>query len=147
MDDDLQHPPEEISKLVGKLNEGYDVVYGTPQKERHGFWRDIASKVTKVALQSAMGADATTCRVGHGLDRWRENNLPGALHFLEQIYFSDTESNVQYFSMERFIELHKHLKEFRVNLREFMAAYEKANKKGHHAAVVEPAKLLAQFGL
>jgi len=56
IDDDLQHPPEEIPKLLGKLDEGYDVVYGTPQKEQHGFWRDIASHVTKMALQSAMGA-------------------------------------------------------------------------------------------
>src|SRR5690242_19896367 len=30
MDDDLQHPPEEIPQLLTKLVEGYDVVYGTP---------------------------------------------------------------------------------------------------------------------
>ena len=57
MDDDLQHPPEEISRLLDRLAEGYDVVYGTPQKERHGFWRDVASRVTKLALQSAIGAE------------------------------------------------------------------------------------------
>ena len=57
MDDDLQHPPEEIPKLLDRLAEGYDVVYGTPQKEQHGFWRDLASQVTKLALQSAMGAE------------------------------------------------------------------------------------------
>lgn len=56
MDDDLQHPPEEIHKLLEKLNEGYDVVYGTPHQEGHGFLRDLASQVTKIALQSAMGA-------------------------------------------------------------------------------------------
>jgi undecaprenyl-phosphate 4-deoxy-4-formamido-L-arabinose transferase len=56
MDDDLQHPPEEIPGLLEKLAEGYDVVYGTPQKEQHGFWRNIASQMTKLALQSAMGA-------------------------------------------------------------------------------------------
>jgi len=56
MDDDLQHPPGEIPKLLNKLDEGYDVVYGTPTREQHGFWRDIASQVTKLALQSAMGA-------------------------------------------------------------------------------------------
>lgn len=57
MDDDLQHPPEEIPKLLQKLAEGYDVVYGTPLKEQHGFWRDVASRLTKLALQSAMGAE------------------------------------------------------------------------------------------
>lgn len=57
MDDDLQHPPEEIPKLLNKLAEGYDVVYGTPQKEQHGFWRNMASVLTKMAVQSAMGAE------------------------------------------------------------------------------------------
>ena len=55
MDDDLQNPPEEIPKLLKKLDEEYDVVYGTPQKERHGFWRDMASQVTKAVLKSTMG--------------------------------------------------------------------------------------------
>lgn len=57
MDDDLQHPPEEMHKLLDKLSEGYDVVYGTPLKEQHGLWRDLASQITKLTLQSAMGAD------------------------------------------------------------------------------------------
>lgn len=56
MDDDLQHPPEEIPKLLDKLNEGYDVVYGAPEQEQHGLWRDLASHATKLALQGAMGA-------------------------------------------------------------------------------------------
>ncbi len=57
MDDDLQHPPEEIPKLLAKLAEGYDVVYGTPLLEQHGFWRDRASQITKLALQGTMGAE------------------------------------------------------------------------------------------
>lgn len=56
MDDDLQHPPEEIPKLLAILAEGYDVVYGTPEQEQHGFGRDLASLVTKLALQNVMGA-------------------------------------------------------------------------------------------
>jgi glycosyltransferase involved in cell wall biosynthesis len=56
MDDDLQHPPEEIPKLLDKLSPNADVVYGTPSTQQHGFWRDLASQVTKTALQSAMGA-------------------------------------------------------------------------------------------
>jgi glycosyltransferase involved in cell wall biosynthesis len=57
MDDDLQNPPEEIPLLLAKLHEGYDVVYGTPAREQHGLWRDLASRVTKLVLQSAMGAE------------------------------------------------------------------------------------------
>jgi len=56
IDDDLQNPPEEIPRLLSKLHEGYDVVYGTPQKEAHGFLRDVASQLTKLVLQKSMGA-------------------------------------------------------------------------------------------
>jgi undecaprenyl-phosphate 4-deoxy-4-formamido-L-arabinose transferase len=56
MDDDLQNPPEEIWTLLQELDRGFDVVYGTPMKERHGMLRNAASQVTKIALQSAMGA-------------------------------------------------------------------------------------------
>lgn len=55
-DDDLQNPPEEIPKLLAKLAEGYDVVYGTPERQRHGLLRDLASLITKITLQAAMGA-------------------------------------------------------------------------------------------
>lgn len=55
LDDDLQHPPREIDRLLAKLDEGCDVVYGTPRAEQHGLWRDLASRLTKVALRSAMG--------------------------------------------------------------------------------------------
>ncbi len=57
MDDDLQNPPDQIHKLLDKLAEGYDVVYGTPQREQHGLWRDLASQVTKLILQGSMGVD------------------------------------------------------------------------------------------
>lgn len=61
MDDDLQHPPEELPKLLARMEEGYDVVYGAPEQEQHGLLRDLASLITKIALQSAMGAE--TARV------------------------------------------------------------------------------------
>jgi glycosyltransferase involved in cell wall biosynthesis len=57
LDDDLQNPPEEIPKLLAELQRGSDVVYGTPAAEQHGFLRDQASRITKLALQSAMGAE------------------------------------------------------------------------------------------
>lgn len=62
MDDDLQHPPEEIPKLLAELARGFDVVYGTPEHESHGILRDLASQATKLALQKSMGA-ATARRV------------------------------------------------------------------------------------
>lgn len=56
LDDDLQHPPEEIPKLLAKLAEGHDVVYGAPDRQQHGLLRDLASEITKIALSAAMGA-------------------------------------------------------------------------------------------
>jgi len=55
IDDDLQHPPEEIPKLLDRLAQGADVVYGTPETERHGLWRDLASEVTKLTFKATMG--------------------------------------------------------------------------------------------
>jgi glycosyltransferase involved in cell wall biosynthesis len=55
MDDDLQHPPGEIHKLLDKLAEGYDVVYGTPQHEQHHVTRSLASQWVKLAMRMAMG--------------------------------------------------------------------------------------------
>jgi glycosyltransferase involved in cell wall biosynthesis len=57
IDDDLQHPPEEIPKLLAVLGQHYDVVYGTPAQEQHGLLRDLASLTTKIALQNVMGAE------------------------------------------------------------------------------------------
>lgn len=56
LDDDLQQPPEEIPRLLTRLGEGFDVVYGTPHQEQHGFWRNLGSRVTKAALGTATSA-------------------------------------------------------------------------------------------
>ncbi len=55
VDDDLQHRAQDIAVLLGKLKEGYDVVYGPPLQEQHSIWRNLASQCTKIALQSSMG--------------------------------------------------------------------------------------------
>jgi glycosyltransferase involved in cell wall biosynthesis len=57
MDDDLQHPVSEIAPLIAALGSDVDVVYGAPQTEQHGFLRDLASRLTKLALASTMGAE------------------------------------------------------------------------------------------
>jgi undecaprenyl-phosphate 4-deoxy-4-formamido-L-arabinose transferase len=57
MDDDLQNPATEIHLMLDKLAEGYDVVYGVPQRVEHGLLRSLASKLTKMALKSAMGME------------------------------------------------------------------------------------------
>jgi len=55
MDEDLQHPPESIPLLLAKLDEGFDVVYGTPAAENHGVLRNFSSVATKTILKSVLG--------------------------------------------------------------------------------------------
>ena len=55
MDDDLQHPPEEIYKLLEQLEKGYDVVYGVPHKLPHSWWRNWFSVLIKRVLAYVMG--------------------------------------------------------------------------------------------
>lgn len=57
LDDDLQNPPEEIPKLLAKLDEGDDVVYGWSRVRQHGVLRNMATKLTKLALRGAIGSD------------------------------------------------------------------------------------------
>ena len=54
LDDDFQTPPAEIPKLLHKLDEGFDLVYGARTKEQHGLARNIASCGTKWLMQSAL---------------------------------------------------------------------------------------------
>ena len=57
LDDDLQHPPEEIPAVLAELSRGFDVVYGTPATLPHSLFRNIATWATKLALQRAIGAE------------------------------------------------------------------------------------------
>ena len=54
MDDDLQHPPEEIPRLLAKLDEGFDVVYGVPKRRPHSPWRNFTSWLTKRLMSSVV---------------------------------------------------------------------------------------------
>ncbi|WP_198682996.1 glycosyltransferase family 2 protein [Peristeroidobacter agariperforans] len=60
MDDDLQHPVSEISLLLQALLQGHDVVYGSSNDNQHDLWRNVASRMTKLALQRAMGASSAS---------------------------------------------------------------------------------------
>ena len=57
MDDDLQHPVSEIAPMLAALTPEFDVVYGAPLEEQHGFLRDLASRLTKMTLTSSMGPE------------------------------------------------------------------------------------------
>jgi undecaprenyl-phosphate 4-deoxy-4-formamido-L-arabinose transferase len=58
MDDDLQHSPEELPRLLNKLEEGYDVVYGVPRVRRQSWWKSAASAFVKQVIAWSMGMRA-----------------------------------------------------------------------------------------
>jgi len=45
IDDDLQHPPEEIPKLLKALSPEVDVAIGVPKEPKHHWFRQIGSKI------------------------------------------------------------------------------------------------------
>jgi len=51
IDDDLQYPPEEIGKLLKKLEEGYDVVYGIPEVKKHSKVRNFGTRMTDLLFR------------------------------------------------------------------------------------------------
>jgi dolichol-phosphate mannosyltransferase len=57
MDGDMQHPPEEIPKLIAKKNEGYDVVYGVRNVRSDSFFRVAASRAMQWSMRSMMAIE------------------------------------------------------------------------------------------
>lgn len=43
IDDDFQNPPEQILRLVNRLRDGYDVVYGNYARKQHSRFRNLGS--------------------------------------------------------------------------------------------------------
>lgn len=58
MDDDLQHPPEELPRLLAALTDGVDLVYGVAEREEHNLVRNAASRMVKIGLSSTMGVES-----------------------------------------------------------------------------------------
>jgi glycosyltransferase involved in cell wall biosynthesis len=54
MDGDLQHPPEEIPKLIAKKDEGYDVVYGVRTGRQDSALRVAASHAMQWGMRTMM---------------------------------------------------------------------------------------------
>lgn len=49
MDDDMQTHPSQIHKLIGKMEEGYDLVYGCYPKKKNSVLKNFSSKLNEVS--------------------------------------------------------------------------------------------------
>ena len=45
MDDDLQNPPEELTHLIRKIDEGYDLVFAEFHQKMHAGFRKMGSRI------------------------------------------------------------------------------------------------------
>lgn len=52
LDDDLQHPPEEIPKFIDKLKEGYHVVIGKYDLKKHCVMRNLTSRFACLVISA-----------------------------------------------------------------------------------------------
>ena len=55
MDDDLQTHPSQISKLLFKIAEGYDLVYGIYEKRKNSAVKNLSSKLNEVTSRLLLG--------------------------------------------------------------------------------------------
>ena len=60
IDDDLQHSPEEIPKLLARVLDGYDVIYGSSQAQQSPLWRRRASQLARLLFKHALGGPMST---------------------------------------------------------------------------------------
>jgi len=76
MDDDLQHLPEEIPRLVAGLTPAADLVYGRSIEEEHGAYRNVSSRTVKWAVSAAAGSDVARLTSGFRAFRgWLRSGL------------------------------------------------------------------------
>lgn len=63
LDDDGQNPPAEAHKLIDKLEEGYDVVFGKYTVKKHSWFKNFGSKVNDRMANIVIGKpkDITLC--------------------------------------------------------------------------------------
>ena len=55
MDDDLQHAPEDLPRLLAKLNQDYDVVYGVARIRQQVWWKRLLSAAVKRVISLSVG--------------------------------------------------------------------------------------------
>ena len=89
LDGDLQHPPEEIPKLLAKAREGYDVVYGQRVQRDDPLFRVLASKALVAMMRGLFGVplpeDVSTFRVIDGALARRVAALPEKHKFMSAL--------------------------------------------------------------
>jgi glycosyltransferase involved in cell wall biosynthesis len=75
LDADLQNPPEEIPKLIEKLDDGYEIVFGVFQERKHSFFRRAGSRFAKAVLAKVSPVETTNLSGFRALRSYTVNQL------------------------------------------------------------------------
>lgn len=87
MDSDLQNPPEEIPKLLDKLDEGYNVVFGIPNEKKHSWYRRWGTAFGKYTMSKLLPSVPSNWSGFRALSRVVVNQL---INMSERNIFIDT---------------------------------------------------------
>ena len=82
MDDDLQHPPEELPRLIDAIkSQDLDLVYGCYDKKKHPLLKNVGSRIVNAFFRSVfrLNVDLTAFRIFRR--ELLEAVLPYSLHF------------------------------------------------------------------
>lgn len=90
-------------------------------------------------LAERLGADPQE------MDRWRENLMPGFVHYWRELLEDDPAGNAEFFSPERVVMRMKHLDAFAAIAPQMAEIYAQAMANGHHAATMPARKLFNAF--
>ncbi|MCW8844503.1 MAG: glycosyltransferase [Gammaproteobacteria bacterium] len=85
LDADLQNPPEEIPKLVEKIDEGYDVVGSVRIKRKDSFFRRLPSRIINAVVRKTTGVMMND--YGCMLRAYRRNVVDAVLQCTERSTF------------------------------------------------------------
>ena len=91
MDADLQDKPSEISKLINKQREGYDLVSGWRKERKDSFAKIIFSKMFNVVASIFWGINLKDYNCGLKLytaDAAKSHNLYGGMHRFIPLLFA-----------------------------------------------------------
>lgn len=61
MDDDMQTHPSQIFKLINKIEEGYDLVYGVYPRRKNSVLKNLSSKLNEVSSRILLGRPKEIC--------------------------------------------------------------------------------------
>lgn len=99
MDDDLQHSPYDISKLLGKCKDGYDVCYAYFAEKKQSPWKNAGSKLNDLLaeafLKKPKGLYLSPFKIMRGSVARQITNYSGPFPYIDGIILSITSNFTQ----------------------------------------------------